>query len=921
VGTLAAILRRWGDIIAYAALAAVFHALSADWLTALTAPLIEKLEVIHPTLIPLVAVMITTAPLYPAAAGRFWGFLGLKYAFRYPPLAFAVVGGTAIYALCLTESARTALAINDVFFVKDIMTPIGWLSIAIYFGCFALFSRLIRTKSTPSQLRKTGAIVSVRNPHANITRVPTELEVDFDRLQRWVADDREVESPDQDRFGHARVAERIVKRITETREPPTIALIGPRGSGKTSVANLVQHYLKPHSRYRIMRLSLWQYDSTEAAVRGILQSLIQELGLVTNVLGLRGLSDDYMTAIEGVAGRFGAITRLLRGSAEPTSILRTISEIAQAIDVHVIIWVEDLERFAAGNSAALGGDSADANDRLEAIRVLLYMLDRCPGVSVVYAATSMAARFDVDKIARFIEEPPPLRGEDVYRIFDTVRKAALSGWPAAWVDPVPGHVRDKAFPAPHDGTFLRWLDESQLDGYSIPKALAVLLRTPRAMKHTLRLSLESWTSLCGEVDLDDLLLAHVLRVSRPTVFSFVHEHITLVRRGFLRAQGLASRKGLGAEPTSDPGYRAMKQRIEASAAPEVATATWTILKAIFPALDGVDFGHLESNPDRPQRLYSENPSDYWRRLASEAIESDSKRDQPTLQSIQAWNKAAQSDLVDRICSPDLNGSVEQFSYLIDNHYQLFVMMIRHYLDQPAEAWDCDKAPSGIVCMRRMLRHQAPSAKLAEAILSLIPDLAARHHPLLQEVEYWFCDPLSMEPSLLRIEERRQIRLSIVKALRDMARSPASQLIGAQRHGEHWRLQALCYGHDDLRPIPPTIVPFDSWPEFAAFMIEACRTDPASGIRLVLPFIVDSNYDHRDVIDDQRRRRTQIVYRSTVRLDTLTALFDHDNLRILSIVLATEPIIPTENPALQEQIRAIREWAVSFIAENPAPSTP
>ena len=100
----------------------------------------------------------------------------------------------------------------------------------------------------------------------------------FDRLYKWVRDDSEITSPRADRFEHSRIAHRIADRLRSGNEAPTLAVIGPLGSGKSSVRRLTERALRHDRRVRIVPVSLWPFDSPEAAVRGILRALVQELG-------------------------------------------------------------------------------------------------------------------------------------------------------------------------------------------------------------------------------------------------------------------------------------------------------------------------------------------------------------------------------------------------------------------------------------------------------------------------------------------------------------------------------------------------------------------------------------------------------------------------------------------------------------------
>ena len=177
---------------------------------------------------------------------------------------------------------------------------------------------------------------------------------DFDALRGWLRDDSPVDTPAMDLFHHDDVARRMAERLSQSDAAPTMALIGSLGSGKLTIGKLVEYRLRNVRHVRLIHISLWPFDSTETAVRGILRAIIGELGRHVNVLPLVGLSDDYVTAVEKTAGRYGGIARLLRGTSDPEEVLQQFSGIACAAGLRLVLWIEDLERFSGGNQ--LEGD-------------------------------------------------------------------------------------------------------------------------------------------------------------------------------------------------------------------------------------------------------------------------------------------------------------------------------------------------------------------------------------------------------------------------------------------------------------------------------------------------------------------------------------------------------------------------------------
>jgi hypothetical protein len=65
---------------------------------------------------------------------------------------------------------------------------------------------------------------------------------------------------------------------------------------------------------------------------------------------------------------------------------------------------------------------------------------------------------------------------------------------------------------------------ARYDHVSPAEAAARLLRTPRALKHSLRRTYRAWEILAGEVDFDHLLAVNVLRHGAPEAFDFLLRH-------------------------------------------------------------------------------------------------------------------------------------------------------------------------------------------------------------------------------------------------------------------------------------------------------------------------------------------------------------------------------------------------------------
>ncbi len=499
--------RRWMTVVIYGVLAAILWEMVEPWVLGWSGPFTSHLASWRYGLGILSLLFMGGVIAYLITKRQGLGFWGLRHFFSYPPLWVSVF--IALFIIYLPNN----------------LLGIG-LSLFICTTWFALAITLI--ESVPS-------IYSDNKPNTDSDKKPAPQlhEIDtFEKLQIWFDDDNEINTPNDDQFGHNEIALRIVQRLATPpgQKPSSIALIGPLGSGKTSIGRLVKYHLSKQRDIRHIQLSLWQYHTPEAAVSGILNSLINELGNEVDTLSITGLPDAYLKAIEKSRSPFSGLAPLLGGIQQPEDILKKIGSITEATSITLVLWIEDLERYA-------GTGQEDCNDeqirwliaeKLDPLRALLYLLDKQDGISVVIADTSLNSRFDLQKIARYIEQIPTL-GE----------KGILST-----VKPLMDCHINSGQSTPSIPEAEKWLPESLEDMEreiainltsptpSLFSAFTTLCDTPRNLKMVLRLTHEMWEKLKREVDDDDLLLINLIRIMHPTLFSSIVDNIEKFQKGF-----------------------------------------------------------------------------------------------------------------------------------------------------------------------------------------------------------------------------------------------------------------------------------------------------------------------------------------------------------------------------------------------------
>lgn len=444
----------------------------------------------------------------------------------------------------------------------------------------------------------------------------------LESLMEWIRTDNVVENSCSDLFEHATIAKRIAKRI-DLDPPPSQIVLGPLGSGKSSLGKLVEQELRG-KLIDFVQIELWPYDNTESAVKAVISALIQALQKHGDISALRGLPEKYVELVSSTGNFWGALIRVLQPSKTPIEYLAEIDQLATTRNRKIVLWVDDLERFAGGNATSTNPETLKESERLNPLRALLYGLDRLRSVSVIVATTDLHLRIDVHKIARFVEYIPELNPETVAQLLNAFRERWKS---EGFEDPL--RNRNRFF----------WHQETSPDrdfrslppkvGWSPGESCIVLCRTPRILKQVLRLSDETWTRLPGEIDYDAMLAMNCIREAVPRAFSLINTKI-----GQLRCdQVWRGSPDEDDDEQADPQELALRQIEESASSPEIGKAIYTIARKCV----------VETK--LPQGFSIDTHTDYWRRYISAAPLQPNARDQPTLKAIKSADIEALTTLL------------------------------------------------------------------------------------------------------------------------------------------------------------------------------------------------------------------------------------------------------------------------------------
>lgn len=200
----------------------------------------------------------------------------------------------------------------------------------------------------------------------------------------WILNERPIHYPEDDRFGHRLPAQRIASLLSQ----PTcssIGIVGPLGSGKSSLINLVVHYLSnpnemPSRQQRAgfpadvitCKVDGWGRTSGTVAQK-ILSLAIEEVKKHVDCLSIVNLPENYRRAIGGTNSSAGAvIAALLHPSHDPISQLAELDNILSAADLRLVIFLEDLDRNVGDE--IIGDEMPALLDRLRMLKQVSFVL-------------------------------------------------------------------------------------------------------------------------------------------------------------------------------------------------------------------------------------------------------------------------------------------------------------------------------------------------------------------------------------------------------------------------------------------------------------------------------------------------------------------------------------------------------------------
>ena len=859
---------------------------------------------------PLVAIFVVAGIIIAGIAGRgrIAGFLGLHHLPQFPPLWVAVTVGMLTIllsdALFHNLSASKEVCAIVVWWLLDDLCDDRYKAIAYILLLLILVAVALclsgRELGTFRPKRASGKAQEDAEKPVDLN----ELAKDVDKLIAWFENDDPITDPKQDAFEHGRVAKHIADRLAHLADGTidaseiSTALIGPIGSGKSSIMRMVQedllHRPKTKGKIAIVDISMWPYTTAEAAVQGVIDRITHELGKHINILGLRNTSRHYLRAIQTTGGWLGAFGHLLDDDATPANVLHRLNDAAEAIDLNIVIWMEDQERFIA----PVGKDDEEKAQairegvaRLAPMHALLYEIDCCKKIGVVWADVGMDLRFDEHKITRNQEYVPRLTPRSIWDLIWCLRRSMLKGKYGP-VEDIADSVARIHFKQPKAGVeTMAWtnLMESNDCPMTLARAVAEVIQTPRQLKTALRLFNTKWRALNGDVDIDDLLVMSVFQCVKPELVDYCNRHYEAL------AEGLQSSVRLQGDETASQGQRRGLDALTAAldGADEFESERFhSLIKFVFPFSGSTSVAAAKS---KPQGLGRER--DYWTAFLHLERPRRPVSDQVLIRAITDYLAGNEDDLLNLMLNLKTHGRISAFSMLVpmDQRPNLFRAAMERVTQQPVEpSRDKRTAPLWSFCglvRETGVNHQNMSIAVQDVIDSLLPtDLYLAH-------QVWSL--FARQDTIHVLEDAESVQvLGFIsrRVFEDYGQEDPVTLVDALRTGDEELLDNVL-DMTSTAPVQKNFATQEQWDGFVRNIFHGVKNSR----QVMLPQIAYLL---------TRNEQSELENRAVLDTPKLKAVFGELTDELLEFVIAT-PAPPSMGDIARAKYHAIQRDAVTI----------
>lgn len=395
-----------------------------------------------------------------------------------------------------------------------------------------------------------------------------------------ISPDSAVTDPGNDLLGHAHFAKALATSISKMSpvEGLVMALHGPWGSGKTTILNLVEYYLKQESeatRLIIIKFTPWWFSGQQDLTQRFFDQLAGHLKEDNHVSSetLDHLSE-FMEAISDLPVDIPILSKVLRSGGkivraltearqkDLTKLKKRLENALQKLGRKIIVFIDDIDRLTV--------------DELRQMFGLVKAVANFPNTIYLLA-------FDRDVALKALE---PL--QNVQKGKDYLEKIIQVSWdippPEDYMLPT---ILLQYINLAAEGTPADLLDQN--DFWNMFALLRNFLRTPRDCNRIGNALLAAYPSVRGEVNFPDFLAMEVVRLCLPGL----HE---LIRLNPDRFAGIVSKSSLQSQSKELQEFHDRWLNDSAVIPPDLKDVAQNVMSRLFPKLQGV-WSNYQYGPD------------------------------------------------------------------------------------------------------------------------------------------------------------------------------------------------------------------------------------------------------------------------------------------------------------------------------------
>lgn len=339
-------------------------------------------------------------------------------------------------------------------------------------------------------------------------------------LRDWASKEIPTNESESDFLDSTKTAKQLLElllkeRITEDKHDrgSTLGLIGPYGSGKTSIFNFVKEELKNDSSLIVVSFSCWGIGDARKVEYQLVQVLSFELTKRVDVMQLHSLPEKWLELMGGDLPWFArlALSWDLVG-VDATELFRRLNHVLKNCNLRLVIFLEDADREAGPGYypnqlhpllEQLGGQS----------RISTIIAAKRGSLSSSLDRENLSFSLDLDRICNRLVDVPRVDTALMRAIFMTLLYE-LGPKDLEWDPKLARNFTPLwgADPFSSADTYIEMLTTSEL---------VELIGTPRRLKKFCNRVIEGWERLKGEVNFYDFVLLTLIRVALPSLFDYL----------------------------------------------------------------------------------------------------------------------------------------------------------------------------------------------------------------------------------------------------------------------------------------------------------------------------------------------------------------------------------------------------------------